>query len=375
MRITQVESFRLRVPAPDPAFDWRYGLLGSPPASERGVLRIGTDTGVEGVAYFDRPGSADVLDALVDRILRAELIGEDPLQREWLWHRMWELDRIEEFPLPIMGLVDIALWDLAGRVHAEPVWRLLGGFRTSIPAYASTVTFRSVEEYLDVADQCIELGYHGIKLHAWGDAGRDIKLVNALREHVGPDLDLMYDGSAGFDLPDAIRVGRALAEAAYLWYEEPMREFNVSAYGRLAESVAVPLLVAETSDGAHMNSADFIRAGAATFGVRASTALRGGFTGSMRTAHLADAFRVRAEVHGEDLANHHLCMAISNTTYYESIVTSNPVRRDRVLDANACLPAPTGPGVGLPPGLDYPVELRQYVSDDHAGAVALQHTP
>lgn len=375
MKITHVESFRVAVPAPEPAFVWRQGLTGSPPAGERGVLRIGTDDGIEGVAFFGRPGSADLLEDLVDRVLRSELVGQDPLQREWLWHRIWELDRIEEFPLPIIGLVDIALWDLAGRLYGEPVWRLLGGFRTALPAYASTVTFGSVEEYLDVADQCIELGYHGIKLHAWGDAARDAQLVQALRDHVGPDLDLMYDGSAGFDLPDAIRVGRALSEADYLWYEEPMREFSVSAYSQLAEAVTVPLLVAETSDGVHMNSADYIRAGAATFGVRASTGLRGGFTGSMRTAHLADSFRIRAEVHGGDIANHHLCMAISNTTYYESIVTSNPVRRDSVLDLDAYLPAPTGPGVALPPGLDYPVELRQYADDDVFDAVALHHNP
>ena len=91
-----------------------------------------------------------------------------------------------------------------------PVWQLLGGFRTSIPAYASTVTFGSVEEYLDVATQCLALGYPAIKLHAWGDARRDAALCVALREHVGDDVPLMYDGSAGFDLPDAIYLGRVL---------------------------------------------------------------------------------------------------------------------------------------------------------------------
>ena len=75
----------------------------------------------------------------------------------------------------------------------------------------------------------------------------------------------------------------------------------------------MPLNVAETSDGAHMNTADFIASGCATF-VRASVDLRGGFTGAMRTAHLADAFRLRAEPHGS-LTSRHLSMAISNATY------------------------------------------------------------
>ena len=119
-----------------------------------------------------------------------------------------------------------------------------------IPACASTTTFATIEEFLDVADQCLELGYPAIKLHAWGDARADAELCQRLRDHVGPDVDLMYDGSAGFDLPDAIYLGRALSEANYRWYEEPIQEFSVTAYKWLSERVDVPLLVGETSTGA-----------------------------------------------------------------------------------------------------------------------------
>jgi L-alanine-DL-glutamate epimerase-like enolase superfamily enzyme len=156
----------------------------------------------------------------------------------------------------------------------------------------------------------------------------------------------MYDGSAGFDLPDAIYVGHALAEAGYLWYEEPMREFSITAYRRLAEMVRIPLLVAETSDGAHMNVADFIAAGCATY-VRTSAGFKGGITGAMRIAHLADAFRLRAEVHGGGLVHAHLCMAIPNTTYYESLVMTNPVVREPAVDEHGLVHAPMAPGIGF----------------------------
>ncbi|MCU1583077.1 MAG: racemase [Microbacteriaceae bacterium] len=361
MKITSVESHRVRIPAADPPFAWRHGLGGSAPAGDGAVLKIGTDDGAEGVALFSRPGAATMLDDLVERVFRPELIGQDPYQREWIWHRIWELDRIEELPLPSLGLIDTALWDLAARASNQPVWQLLGGYRESIPAYASTSTFETTEEFLHVADQCLELGYTAIKLHAWGDARRDAKLCAALRAHVGDSVPLMYDGSAGFDLPDAVYLGRALGDLDYLWYEEPMREFSITAYRRLAESVNVPLLVAETSDGAHMNSADFIAAGAATFGVRAGTTLRGGITGAMRTAHLADAYRLRAEVHGSDIPNHHLCMAIPNTTYYESLVTSSTVVRERHVDASGLVHAPRGPGIGLPNTLEYGKELQSFI--------------
>jgi L-alanine-DL-glutamate epimerase-like enolase superfamily enzyme len=362
VKITHVEVWPVTVPGADPAFSWRRGLSGSSPTSEQGVLRIGTDDGVCGVALAGRPGSYAQLREIVDRVLRDELIGKDPQQREYLWHRIWELDRIEELPLPLLGIVDIALWDLAGRLYNAPVWQVMGGYRTELPAYASTSTFATTEEFLEVADQSLALGYHAIKLHAWGDARKDAALGSALREHVGPNIELMYDGSAGFDLPDAIYLGRALSEAGFLWYEEPMREFSITAYAQLARAVDVPLLVAETSDGAHMNSADFIRAGAATFGVRASTGLRGGFTGALRTAHLADSYGVRAEVHGMDIPNQHLCMAISNTTYYESLVTSLPVNRESIIGPDGMLHAPTGPGAGLPLNLSYAPELAEYVA-------------
>jgi L-alanine-DL-glutamate epimerase-like enolase superfamily enzyme len=360
MRIAHVEAHRVRIAGADPPYAWRRGLLGGFPDREGGVLRIVTEDGAEGAALAPRPGAGVFLEDFVARILREQLTNADPLQREWLWHRMWELDRTEELPLYILGLVDTALWDLAGRVAGQPVWQLLGGFRTSIPAYASTATFASTEEFLDVATQCLELGYPAIKLHAWGDAREDARLCQALREHVGDDVPLMYDGSAGFDLPDAVYLGDALAAAGYLWYEEPIREFSISAYRWLGERVRVPLNVGETADGAHMNTADFIAAGCASY-VRTSAELRGGITGAMRIAHTADAFRLRAEVHGPGLYSQHLCMAIPNTTYYESLVTSPQVVREPVVDPDGLVAAPLAPGLGLPVGPDYPAELEHLV--------------
>ena len=366
MRITSVECIRVPHPGANPPFLWRAGLLGSSGDGEAAVLRLGTDDGVAGVAFTTRPGMFPVVEDLVARVLRDQLTGADPLDRELLWHRMWEIDRTEELPLPALGLVDIALWDLAGRLSNLPTWQVIGGFRTRIPAYASTVTFATLEEYLEAAEQCLALGYRAIKVHAWGDARRDAQLGAELRARVGDDVPLMYDGSAGFDLPDAIYLGDALHDSGFRWYEEPMREFNVAAYERLAHAVKIPLLVAETSDGAHMNSADFIARGAATFGVRASATLRAGITGALRTAHLADAFRLRAEVLGGELPERHLCMSISNTTYYESLVTALPVRRAPEVNEDGYLEAPMGPGIGLPSGLDYPPTLAEYVSTEQA---------
>ena len=313
MKITSVDVLLVEMPAVEPPFRWRFGVPGSDLDHIEGWLVVETDEGIIGFAHCLR---GVVLKDLVERRIRHELVGADPLAREFLWHRLWEVDRLEEFPIYIQGTVDTALWDIGGKVAGLPVHEVLGTFRHEIPAYASTTTFESIPEYLDIVDQSMDLGYKAIKLHAWGDPVMDARLASAFREHVGDDVPLMFDGSAGFDLLDAIRVGRVLADADFLFYEEPMREFSVTAYQRLAERVGVPLLVAETIDGAHMSTADFIASGCAV-GVRTSASIRGGITGAMRIAHLADSYLIRAEVHGNGLPNTHLCMAIRTALHKE----------------------------------------------------------
>lgn len=360
MKITNVEVVLVENPGLSPATKWRQGLPGSDGPSIGGWLVIETDQGITGFASAPR---GLILKDYVDRRFRSELIGQDPLNREYLWERVWELDRIERFAPNMAHVVDVALWDIGAKQAGLPVYKLLGGFRDSIPAYASTVTFGSIEEFLDVADQCLDLGYPAIKLHAFGDAKKDAELCTRLREHVGDDIPLMYDGSAGFDLMDATYLGHALDAANYLWYEEPMREFSVTAYKWLGERVRVPLLLGEVTDGAHMSAGDFVATGVAS-ALRTSTGLRGGFTGAMRIAHLANAYHLRAEVHGMGLESAHLCMAIKNNTYYESLVWGNPIKREALVDANGLVHGPKGPGVGYE-GLwaqsGIPVGLEKFV--------------
>lgn len=343
MKITNVDVVLEERAGFSPAFVWRKNIPGSDGPSTGAWLVIETDSGITGFASAPR---GVIFKDYVDRRFRSELIGQDPLMREYLWERAWELDRIERFAPNMAHVVDVALWDIGAKQANLPVYKLLGGFRESLPAYASTVTYSSIEEFQDIADQALALGYPAIKLHAFGDAKKDAELGHRLRAHVGDDVPLMYDGSAGFDLMDAVYLGNALHEAGFAWYEEPMREFSITAYKWLGERVRIPLLLGEVADGAHMSAGDFAAIGVAT-SLRTSTFLRGGFTGAMRIAHLADAYHLRAEVHGMGLESIHLCMAIKNTSYYESLVWGNPINREAFVDEKGLIHAPQGPGVGF----------------------------
>jgi len=349
MKITAVHAYITEERFEKP-FVWRNGLAGSNQLREHIWLHLETDAGVDGLARFWKSGYV-ALD-VVRRLLQTQLVGQDPLQKERLWQTLWEADRSEGFPLYVMSLVDVALWDITGKVAGLPVHTLLGGYREHIAAYASTVTFASLEEYLDVIDQCLAHGLKGIKLHAWGDVKRDTQLCLKVRQHVGDEVALMYDASGAFTVQQAIYIGRALSEAQYTWFEEPVRETSIDAYRRLRRDLSVPLLAGETSAGYHHTIADFIVADAADM-VRTSVQYKGGFTGAMRVAHLADSFQMAAQVHGHGIENLHVCMAIPNNDYYETMIRTNPITVEDGIDSNGMIAAPRQPGVG------YPITLEQ----------------
>ena len=320
MKITGFTSWLVETD-PGPKFIWRNGLPGSHGDIARGtrprkaVIRMETDSGLFGALEIGR-GDA-VLD-LIDRRYNW-FIGENPLLTERMWNLMWEIDRIEEVHMRALGLLDMLCWDVKSQQAKMPIYQLLGGNDTKVPAYASTVTWPTLAEYERYIKMCRDIGFKAFKLHAWGDVKRDIELSTKLRQWVGPDADLMFDGSAGWDYVDALEVGLALQDLGFLWYEEPMREFHLGSYTKLCDKLTMPVLAAETSDGVHWNMASWIEAKALDM-TRVSTFYKGGFTGSMKIAHMSESFGMRAQVHGMGHENAQLCAAISNNDYYEQLV-------------------------------------------------------
>ena len=148
-------------------------------------------------------------------------------------------------------MLDILCWDVKSQHAKMPIYQMLGGDDRVVPAYASTVTWPTMEEYERYIKMSRDLGFKAFKLHAWGDVKRDIELSANLRKWVGADADLMFDGSAGWDYVNALEFGKAIQDLGFLWYEEPMREFHLGAYTKLCEKLDIPILAAETSDGVH----------------------------------------------------------------------------------------------------------------------------
>lgn len=343
---------------PGPKFIWRNGLPGSHGDIPRGTrprsayIRMDTDSGLYGLIEMRRG------DAVVDLVNRRfhEFIGENPLLTERMWHLVWEVDRVEEIHMRSLGMLDILCWDVKSQHAKMPIYQMLGGNERVVPAYASTVTWPTMEEYERYIKMSRDLGFTAFKLHAWGDVKRDIELSTNLRKWVGPDADLMFDGSAGWDYVEALEFGKAIQDLGFLWYEEPMREFHLGSYTKLCEKLDIPVLAAETSDGVHWNMATWIENRALDM-TRVSSFYKGGFTGSMKIAHMSESFNMRAQVHGMGYENAQLCAAISNNDYYEQLIMNEEQIKGldklgplAIVDGN--LTVSDAPGVGYTADFD-----------------------
>ncbi|PRX99703.1 enolase C-terminal domain-like protein [Allonocardiopsis opalescens] len=345
------------------------------------AVRVYTDEGVVGEYVGGNSVAAAQLNMFGDY-----LIGKDPFQRELLYNDIKR--QLRKFDKMGMGLIDIPLWDLAGRAFNVPVRTLLGGWKTRLPAYASTAAgdrsggLDSPEAYADFAVRCKEIGYRAYKLHVWDDytVPEVVRTIAAVREAVGPDMDLMLDpGSKLETFAHAVQIGRACDEAGYLWLEDPYKDTGISIEGhrRLRRLIRTPLLQTEHVRGleAHV---DFIAGGGTDF-VRADAEYDGGITGALKIAHAAEGFGLDVELHTPGPAQRQLMASIRNTNYYEMSFVhpkSTEIGRSRLVyaddyrdgltavDADGCVPVPEGPGLGVAYDWDaigaHTVETREF---------------
>ena len=325
------------------------------------AITIFTDVGVSGEYVWSGP-----IEYAGACVVAELLVGQDPLEREYIYTRIKQTMR-QQAEIGISA-VDIALWDLAGKYHDAPIHRLLGGYRKTLPTYPASVhatehnELKSPEEMADFAEQCKELGYPAFKIHGWenGEPNREAETILALRDRVGPGMDLMSDPyNALRTFGDAIKVGRACDEAGYFWYEDPLADGGISqfAHRKLRELLVTPLLLTEHVRGLEAR-VDFMVNGATDF-VRGDVQYMG-ITATMKLAHAAEGLGLDIELHSPGPAQRQCMAAIRNTNYYE-LSGSRPkgpnanyipvYANDYVDQLDAAVdghfPVPQGPGLGV----------------------------
>jgi len=318
-----------------------------------GIVTVHTDEGVEGHAFLgsSRQGADAYAGPLIE-FVKPFLVGQNPLDSGAIWERMWKMNR--SVSTNAIGAVDVALWDIAGKVAGLPIHRLLGTCRDRVPAYASSGWLPTPEAYGEEAQHFQSLGWPAYKIHPHGTAKPDIDICRAVRKAVGDDMILMLDSMWSYGYADAVRVGRAIEELDYFWYEDPLVEEDMYNYIKLRNKLDIPIMSTEYAPGRLYGMAQWVQH-MATDILRGDVAVTGGITPLMKIAHLAEAFKMKFEVHHggnslNNVANLHVTMAITNCDYYEVFPCSGANKyalvEDIEVDDQGLVYAPEKPGLG-----------------------------
>ncbi|MEL0019267.1 MAG: enolase C-terminal domain-like protein [Rickettsiales bacterium] len=323
-------------------------------SSQIGLLTLKTDDGVEGHAFLGAAMRSAVHEApSLMQYLKPIVMGQNPLDRERLWQSMW--GRYRFTTLRAIGAVDVALWDIAGKVAGLPVHQLMGSYRSSVPAYASSPVHQDASAYVEEAQEIKSKGWGAYKIHPPARWEEDIEVCRAVRKGVGDDYRVMLDSTWSYRYEEALRVGKAIEELDYYWYEDPLADDDMLNYVKLKEKLDIPIMATEYAPGGHPASYGPWIVSRATDFLRGDVAVKGGITPCLKTAHMAEGFRMNYEVHHggnshNNYANLHLILAIKNCEYFEVLLPDASQKyglvKDIEVDADGLVHAPMTPGIG-----------------------------
>ena len=356
-------------------FDWndipptRYathtGLFSG--SSRLGLVAVTTDDDIVGHAFLGSASWSAELDAgaLIAK-LKPQILGRDPLDRERLYEALCARQRHTNWRT--IGALDIALWDIAGKAAGLPIHRLMGTYRHSAPAYASSAVLDSPQAYAEEACAFKERGWKAYKIHPPQVPERDIEVCEAVRSAVGDDYTLMLDSTWSYRYEDAVRVGRAIEALDFYWYEDPLPDDDMYNYVKLREKLDIPILATEYSPGAFHSYSPWILM-RATDMLRGDVAVKGGITSLLKSAHLAEAFRMNYEIHHggnslNNVANLHVLMSVPNSEYFEVLLPAGAQQyglvTDIEVDGDGLVHAPDASGLGY--AIDFELIERHKVA-------------
>jgi L-alanine-DL-glutamate epimerase-like enolase superfamily enzyme len=354
MTITRIDAFQVRWSANDK------------PTQHSAFVCVHTEDGLVGIGEASPMQGGIASLAIVKHHVAPALIGADPLDhavlQDQLLHSLVKLGP-EGALTGALAAIDIALWDLKGKLTGLPVYKLIGGaWRTALPFYASIGgngerslddVLRVVEARLADKPAAVKIRFDNDRTKLDADVPGDIAKARAVRRLLGDGYPLAFDANNGYTTGGAIRVGRALEELGYWWFEEPVQHYHVRAMGEVARALDITVSAGEQSYTLAA-VADLIDAGVRM--VQPDIVKMGGITGLLRCAALAQA-------HGVELVPHQTQPTIGHTANLHVLAAqlhatkpaewNDPSSRTHAVFQNPPKPVggmfhvPKGPGLGL----------------------------
>ncbi len=214
------------------------------------LVEVETDEGITGWGECFGPGNIAVANkGIVEGVIAPMILGDDPLDRDVIWHKVYNLMRDhgqKGMPMQALSGVDIALWDIAGKATGQPIHKLIGGaHRDSVAVYGYGMMLRPepadelVARFIDEAAAIKGMGFAATKMKVGHGPKVDVRLAEAVRKGVGDDFPFMVDANHCYTTSDAFYVGRALEDLDAYWFEEPVAPEDLDGYAELRAGLKI----------------------------------------------------------------------------------------------------------------------------------------
>jgi len=356
MRITEVRSALVRIPLERPVRIATREVRNR----EFVLVFLRVEDGREGVGYtYAGTVGGSMVRAAVDDVLRPLVVGRDSDLIERHWATMFQdglLVGRRGALLRAISAVDIALWDLAAKRADLPLYRMLGGFRAEVPAYASGGYYREGKGTKGLAEEMeryLRAGFDAVKIKVGGvSIADDAARVKAARDAIGPGVRLALDANNAYpSVAEAIRAARAFEPYDVWWFEEPLAPDNIPGHAELAAAISIPVATGEI----HASRWDFrdLIANRAARILQPDAGVLGGVSEWMKVAHTAASFDLPVAPHWHADLHIHLVGAVANalTVEYffleEDIYNFERILAERIVPSGGRLRIPDRPGLGL----------------------------
>lgn len=362
MKIERATAFLCELPVERPRVD----AIQQVSHQETIFVALETDEGVSGLGYGYTIGSggravlAQLRHSLLDLI-----VGMNPMRPEEVWNRLVGATRFATFgPLvnAALAAVDLAVWDVRASALGLPLWELLGGARERVPIYDTDGGWlhHTQAELVDNALERKAQGWRAIKVKVGKqDIRDDLKRLEAVRDAIGWDMELMVDANQAFTLPEAMRRAHSWEGLGLAWFEEPLPAEDAVAHARLAEVIRMPVAVGEDLFSVNAFSTYLVLNAAS---ILQPDAVRiGGITPWIKVAHLAEAFNVPVAPHYIMELSVSLVGAVANGMYVEHVPELRALTQSELRISNGMVDMPTQKGLGIAWDTD---AIRRHRTDD-----------
>ncbi|MFC1719103.1 mandelate racemase/muconate lactonizing enzyme family protein [Candidatus Poribacteria bacterium] len=348
MRIEEVSANLYRRVSQRAIRNGKYTYTGSGTV----LVRVHTDDGVEGIGWTGDIIGPDAVIFEAAKLYGEEAVGLDVYDTEQFWERSYQpkLSGRRGLTVRAMGAIDIAMWDAIGKTAGAPVYKMLGGHRSRVPAYSPGGYYQEGKNLDDLAEEMrkkVEMGARYVKMKIGGAAPKeDEERVRIVRETIGDDIELMVDANNAYLVHEAIQIAHRLEKYRPFWFEEPVHAEDYEGLAKVNAGTSLTIATGE-NEYTRYGFRDLIECGGADI-LQPDANILGGITEYRHIASLASSYGLPLAPHGSSILHVHLVAAFSNGLIVEGTGGSGGMFRSNTkLDEDGMLSPPDEPGLGI----------------------------